>query len=323
MKKTVDFIVLNWRSYKKTLECINSIKDQSGGFKTRVIVVDNETDPSKKSYFAALADKVVYHKENTGFAAGVNSALPFLKSEFTVLLNNDAILHKNWLIETTRLLTNPEVGMVGGVEITPNGATLGIPVVNPKTGFVVQSKELKKISKAPYLTASNVILPTSLIKKVGGLDSDYFAYYEDIDLCAKVLSENKRIIFNPLAKVEHEVNYSSNRFPFKKQYLIAKNRYRFMAKVTPSAKLTGFILRNVFEDIILAAIGVIPQYFKRNKSRLDRDRYYRRLARVKAGYWAIGSISRLFEISKAAKNSGQYSPLVYSVLGAYYHKGRI
>ena len=146
MKKTVDFIVLNWRSYEKTLECIDSIKLQSGGFKTRIIIVDNETDPSKKAYFYKIADKVVYHTENVGFAAGVNSALPFVKSEFTVLLNNDAFLDKNWLKESIKQFTDNGVGMVGGIENTPNGTTLGIPVVNPKTGFVVQTKKMKAIS---------------------------------------------------------------------------------------------------------------------------------------------------------------------------------
>lgn len=323
MKKTVDFIVLNWRSYEITLECIKSIKGQAGGFETRIIIVDNETDPSKKRFFINSVDKVVYHKDNTGFAAGVNSALPFVKSEYVVLLNNDATLHKNWLNETVKLFKSPEVGMVGGVEITPDGAVLGVPVVNPKTGYVIQANKVKEVSKVPYLTASNVILPTSLIKKVGGLDSKYFAYYEDIDLCAKILSAGKTIIFNPMAKVEHKVNYSSNRFPFKKQYLIAKNRYRFMVKVVPERKLLGFLLNNIVEDTVFALIGVAPQFFKRNKNKLEKDRFYRRLARVKSGYWAIWNVFHLLNISKEAKTSGEYGSIVYKTLSLYYAKKHV
>jgi GT2 family glycosyltransferase len=44
---------------------------------------------------------------------------------------------------------------------------------------------------------------SSFMKNIGGWNLDYFLWWEDVDLCKKVLDLKKKIIYTPISEVIH------------------------------------------------------------------------------------------------------------------------
>jgi len=241
--KTIDFIVLNWKSEQSTLACIASINQLSGDYQKRIIVVDNEGTPESHQALTEGAETeltIVTNRRNLGFSGGVNSALPYLESSFVGLVNNDCLLDKGWLTAGLDRLDDHSVGLVGGREYawdsenppykTTNRYTL-LPVVSPidaTVHHVIDAKENR--NDLPFITASNVLVRGDLFKKLNGFDRRFFAYYEDVDLCARIIDQGYTIGFTPHMMAWHEGNGTSKRIPYAKVYYSRRNPCLVIAK---------------------------------------------------------------------------------------------
>ena len=90
----VAFVILHYKNFNDTIECIDSIKKIEGNKK--IIVVDNnslaETEIEK---LKKIVDDIVLLNENLGFAKannkGISLALEY-NPKFVVAINNDIII---------------------------------------------------------------------------------------------------------------------------------------------------------------------------------------------------------------------------------------
>lgn len=104
-------VVLNYENYQDTIECVNSILEQTYR-KFNIIIVENG---SKNESFSILNDlfgnnpliKILKNEINLGFAKGNNIGIKYvreeLKIDFIFMLNSDTILNKS-LFEEVRCL---------------------------------------------------------------------------------------------------------------------------------------------------------------------------------------------------------------------------
>lgn len=109
----VSVIVLNWNGIRYTLPCIESLKKQS--YKDfEIILVDNAStkDNSVEVLKKLKGIKLILNPENLGFAGGNNSGVKASSAtKYIALLNNDAVVPKNWLAEMVAAMDrNPELG---------------------------------------------------------------------------------------------------------------------------------------------------------------------------------------------------------------------
>ncbi|HLD41438.1 MAG TPA: glycosyltransferase, partial [archaeon] len=112
-------IILNWNTSADTIECIDSLKNQTEK-NFEVIVVDNASEPEDvnklKEYCAKekfLKIQLILNRENIGFTGGNNSALKPAKGEIVVSLNNDAVAESEWLEKLLEPFSDPLVGGTG------------------------------------------------------------------------------------------------------------------------------------------------------------------------------------------------------------------
>ncbi len=188
---TVSIIILNWNQPKFTINCVKSVLKQS--YKDfEIILVDNgSTDNSldlfKKEFGRNRKIRILETGKNLGYAGGNNEGAKSSKGEYVVILNNDTIVGKNWLIELIKgIKSDKEICAVSSSERREGKATLdwyrfgvttnliGYGVIYKKRG----SKEKSNLFDTFMVNGASFIFRKDLIKQP--FDSDYFAYAEDL-----------------------------------------------------------------------------------------------------------------------------------------------
>ena len=59
-----------------------------------------------------------------------------------------------------------------------------------------------------YITGADLIIPRKILEKVGGFDPTFFMYYEEIELCCRIVKAGYKIMSVPTAKIVHLVGRS-------------------------------------------------------------------------------------------------------------------
>lgn len=103
----VGFIILHYKNFEDTMECVFSIKKLKGNKK--IIIVDNNSLLSaEKKILRTKIDDLIILKKNVGFAKannmGLEKALKKYNSDFFIVLNNDVVINQESFIE--RIIQN-------------------------------------------------------------------------------------------------------------------------------------------------------------------------------------------------------------------------
>lgn len=115
-------VILNYLNWKDTVECVNSIMNQT--FKNiEIVIVDNHSNnESINQMKKAFADRAFIHiietKKNEGFARGNNTGIDFCKNKLNLynllVINNDVIfIEKDYLSRLMNYKLEHNVGAVG------------------------------------------------------------------------------------------------------------------------------------------------------------------------------------------------------------------
>ena len=117
----VCIIILNWNGLKDTLECIDSIKKiKYRNYK--IIVVDNASSNNEaKEIHEAYPNEldVIKNEANYGYTGGNNIGIEYAmskyKPDYILILNNDIIVHPEFLDQLViATLSDSTIGIVGG-----------------------------------------------------------------------------------------------------------------------------------------------------------------------------------------------------------------
>jgi GT2 family glycosyltransferase len=206
---------------------------------------------------------------NLGFAGGNNEAWKRTTAAFVALVNNDVVLDPDWL-ETVRAAMAEDVGaaqtMIRASDGTIDGA--GIDVSD---GTIRQIRDERAAISGwrlgPRLLTANrqsltadrdpwgVSATAALYRRsaVGDrpFDPRFFAYYEDVELCARLHEHGWKTIVLPVVKASHRGSASASVLGKDAQRLRTRNRY-FVARLHPGV---GRIPALLWEDAKLLVRG--------------------------------------------------------------------
>lgn len=146
------------------------------------------------------------NKENAGYAAGTNQAAKNAKAPLLCLLNDDVEVQADWLPPLLAALEDPEVAVAGPRIIHPDGSlqTSGLKLWhgNGNAG----GEELKDdgpTRDVDGVTAACMLIRRDVYHAMGGLCEDYWAGYEDCDLCMAVAQAGHRLRYIAESTVVH------------------------------------------------------------------------------------------------------------------------
>ncbi|MCK4644221.1 glycosyltransferase family 2 protein [bacterium] len=254
----LSFLIVTYNSISTIDRCISSIYDHLGHLSLEVIVVDNGSSDGTAEYVKEHFPKVIIpdNTENTGFARGVNKAFRNSGGEILIILNPDTYLNDPSIENAVSyLVNNPDVGVLGP-KISDNKGDFQYSCRRGKADPIMvlwkdlglerilgrgfDEYKLHRISPDQILEVESVsgscmILKSSLFRSLNGLDTRYFMYSEDIDLCLKVQKMGKKVMYFPETNVLHLGGVSSRQTPlrsllymhFSKLIFINRHYFRF------------------------------------------------------------------------------------------------
>ncbi|KKQ67139.1 MAG: putative glycosyltransferase [Candidatus Daviesbacteria bacterium GW2011_GWA2_38_24] len=230
----VSVVIPNWNGKEFLKACLKSLESQT--FKNfEVIIVDNgSTDRSAqyiKKYFPKF--KVIKLPKNIGFSPAVNIGIKDSQGEYIVLLNNDTKVDKDCLKQLVKCAdVYPEVGMVAAKMLQFYNPDLidsagdFVDAVGHASNIGYGEKDGEKFNESKEIflvTGGGALIKRKVFEKVGLLDDEYFAYFEDVDFCLRAQMQGFKAWFEPMAIISHIHKATSSRNKSFTEYLQFRN----------------------------------------------------------------------------------------------------
>ena len=254
MTDTVSVVIPSWDGRDLLRRCLDSLVHQ-----TRVpdetVVVDNGSRDGTQAMLVAEYPhvQVVALATNIGFAAGVNAGIAASTGDVVVLLNNDVEADPEWLAallegldhsdERTGIVTSKIVRMADGCLettgdlLTTSGVPFGRGAGEPDDGRYADARDV--FSACGGATAYR----RCLLDDVGLFEPAYFAYFEDVDLCARARLRGWSIAYEPRARVRHQVHGTSDRIPGFVRRQSLRNGWLLVLRTLPAGLLVRALPR--------------------------------------------------------------------------------
>lgn len=300
----VSFVVLNWRNQDATRRCVQSIEAQRHATPYEIVVVDNESTRHTRSQLGDGPWRLVCVRGNQGFAGGMNAGAKRCRGEFVALLNNDVRLAADWLECALAAATDSAVGIVGGRSLTDDAATVGstLPRIDP-TGFTqLLAVEVPRCSVAA-VDGAHLLVRRTAWEELGGFDRDFFAYFEDVDLCARALARGWRVIYEPSMRAWHGRGLSSDRVRWRRAFWARRNRAIWLAKHFPASTWRRVVLTASLDYLAHGVRGNAD-----GPAESARTTWTERTAALAAAIWVVTHARTLAHKRSATVRSGQHDP---------------
>lgn len=217
-----------------------------------VVVADNASSDGSA---ALVRDKfpnvkLIELDENHGFAGGYNLALEQLNTDYWVLLNSDVRVDPDWLAPMMELMaSDPNIAAVQPKILDLNrpdhfeyaGAGGGYidkyayPFSRGRIFDVLEVDEGQYDDSRPvfWATGAAMLVRAKEYRELGGLDHDFFAHMEEIDLCWRMKNDGKEVWVCPSGKVYHMGGGTLSAISARKTYLNFRNNLVLITKNLP------------------------------------------------------------------------------------------
>ncbi len=227
-----------------------------------IIVADNgSTDDSAavvKEFFPAV--RYLQFDKNYGFCGGYNKALARINAEFYILLNSDVEVTENWIEPVLALFHHyPDVAAVQPKMLTYDdrsrfeyaGAAggwidaFGYPFCRGRifNKMELDTGQYDDTSEIFWASGACLFVRAELFHRFGGLDEDFFAHMEEIDLCWRMKHAGYRILFTDRSVIYHVGGGTLNKLNPQKTYLNFRNGMILLIKNLPAGSWWKIPLR--------------------------------------------------------------------------------
>jgi GT2 family glycosyltransferase len=243
----VAIVTINWNGLAQTRACLDSLRDLDPK-RHMVLVIDNGSRGEQATTLAREYPwvRVLPQQSNLGFTGGCNVGIDVALAEgydSVLLLNNDVVVEPGFLEPLlTFQAATPDAGAVGPVMLYGPGDRVWSAGghVSLITGFTVVEGKGRSADDYPtgspfatdLIAGACLLVSTDLIRRVGSLDDRYFAYYEDLDWCARFRAVGRRCYTVPASRIRHDKSAStgiagSNKLAPIAAYYMSRNAFIF------------------------------------------------------------------------------------------------
>ena len=187
--KDITIVITSFKSSEIINNCLNSIDRQY-----KVILVENSNDLELKKRIEEKFNNVecILTGENFGYGKANNIGLKKVKTKYALILNPDATLHDSTLENFFKEIKQiPEFAIIG-------------PLIQEKKD---KNKKIDSYSSSPILVKNvkgfAMFLNMLEFQDIGFFDENFFFYFEEIDLCRRLVNSHKKIYLVPSIKIDH------------------------------------------------------------------------------------------------------------------------
>ncbi len=276
----VSVVILNWNGRKFLQKFLPSVVEHTTLPDTEIVVADNgSTDDSLqylKQNFPSV--KIIAFDQNYGFTGGYNRALAQIDAEYYVLLNSDIETTPNWLQPIIQLMDSDEQIAAATPKLLDYnrkeyfeyaGATggfidkYGYPFCRGRIINTIEKDEgqYNNTTEVFWGSGACLVVRAKLYSQLGGLDEDFFAHMEEIDLCWRLKNEGYKIMYVPQSSVYHVGGGTLPSNNPKKIYLNYRNNLFLLLKNLPKQKLFPIIFTRMVLDGMSGGVYLLQGKF--------------------------------------------------------------
>ena len=223
-KIKVSGCIVTYNAKGKVDATIESLLEKTKGVDFTLYVVDNASADGTAEYLKEKYPGVkgIASETNSGFGAGHNKVIPFLQSDYHVVINPDILLKDDAITELVRFAeADREIGLVSPQIRFEDGRLQMLAKRNPTVRYlgnhwIHKGDEPNKLmteycmldmpEDEPFeitnATGCFMFFRTKVFVDIGGFDERFFMYLEDCDITRRV-SEKCKAVFNPGVTVFH------------------------------------------------------------------------------------------------------------------------
>ncbi|MBX7053063.1 MAG: glycosyltransferase family 2 protein [Flavobacteriales bacterium] len=307
--KKVAVVILNWNGEKFLKQFLPGVISHSQDVADTIVIDNNSTDGSLellRSEFPQV--EVVKLDKNYGFAGGYNHGLKDIPHEYFVLLNSDVEVTSGW-IQPVIAYMESQVGMVAcQPKILDYHRKEWFEYAGAAGGYIDKDayafcagriffqfeKDLNQFvvnQEVFWASGAAMFIRRDAWHEVQGLDEDFFAHMEEIDLCWRLKNRGYKIGACRQSIVYHYGGGTLDRQSPFKTYLNFRNNLYMIVKNYHGKSLTRKLFRRLTLD------GIAGMRF------LAEGKWSHLLAVLKAHfsfYASMGSLKKKRKAEKAA-----------------------
>jgi GT2 family glycosyltransferase len=245
----VSILIVNYRAYAELASCLDSLQPFLAD-DVEVIVVDHLSEPVATAQLLQRFSwiQLISVSTNPGFAAGVNRAAGAANGRHFLLLNPDCVADGDVAHALAEWLeAHPRVAAAGGLVRESDGSVQASARRFPTftTGFagrtswlsrtwptnpwtrrnLVARGDLRNPVEVDWVSGACMMVRREAFEAVGGMDEQFFLYWEDADLCFRLRRAGWLTVYNPAVGITHFTGRSSARA--RRASLIAFHRSAF------------------------------------------------------------------------------------------------
>lgn len=226
-----NIVLVNWKGATDTRRCLESLsKCLDSSF--CVTVVDNSQNLDGIREVCSGFNFVNYYDAggNVGFADGCNAGAKLNAScEYVLLLNNDTEVEPDFLSPLLLLLqSNEEIAACSATIYygdKRNSVWFAGSSIDPSSGSAIHSlPSSNSVSIVPWLTGCCILIRKAIYEELGGLNRNYFTYWEDVDLSLRLIRMGYRLAVVSESRIYHYVSSSSMKVSNATTYYYWRNR---------------------------------------------------------------------------------------------------
>ncbi len=283
--KKIAVIIINWKKYDLTLNCIDSVlKSSYKNFK--IILIDNESQNSFPDEINKSEKiKIIKNENNEGFSKANNQGIKYsIKNgfDYVLLLNNDTLIKNDliyYLIQQSSTLNQkiiqPLILNYDGTKIWNAGGKINNIFGTFET--LKKGKSFKNFNSdknlTEWFTGCCVLIKTEIFNHVGYFDERFFAYYEDVDFSIRLKKMGYSIALMADSYIQHyesasskSINKSEGNLSPYVHYLNIRNHILLLKKHSKSFNLIGVLLYQLIK--ILSYLIYFLIRFRFNKFKM-------------------------------------------------------
>jgi len=268
--KDITIIIVSYKSEELIMQNLEIIK------KFPTIIINN----SRSDKFNALISdfkniKLITPDLNLGYGKANNLGVNKSETPYVLIVNPDILLNEQFInaLYSEFLNYNDDVGVVGpslydsNMKRRTNGSISHVKKIRGRK----LSNSLNNIPEdnmcCDFLVGCCLFMKRDFFMELEGFDKDFFMYFEDNDLCDRIIKKGKTVVEVPSAKVIHLENSSSkkNSFHNYKLSIIHKiSEYIYLKKNILLINLILIISKNFIDYLQRFIINLLIFRFKKS-----------------------------------------------------------
>ena len=263
-------VILNWNGKKLLEQFLPSVVNFSK--EAEVYVADNASSDDSVDFIKTNypSVKIVQNKVNGGYAKGYNDALQQIDADIYCLLNSDIEVTENWLTPILEVFKTEENTAIIQPKLLDFKDKTKFEYAGAAGGFVdnygypycrgrlfndleTDNEQFNDITDIFWASGACLFIRSNVYHQLNGLDEDYFAHQEEIDLCWRAQNQGFNVKYVGTSTVYHVGGATLQETNPHKTYLNFRNSLFNLVKNTPS----NLTFRVIFTRLVLDGIAGI------------------------------------------------------------------